>query len=145
MKVLIGLTLLSALVLPDSTSKSELPSGKYVEARTASVFAGACHYGGEYTTSGREAVMAWSFDAGVVDSVELEGLSLAAVVSSKVNLAEEKKHRSVLVFPKGLSKEQESALRKAVVDREPELFGDHERLVGDAPSTHADQDRTDHT
>src|SRR5678815_4830331 len=32
--------------------------GDYVEVRTASVFAGACHYNGEVVTTGRDAKMA---------------------------------------------------------------------------------------
>ena len=34
------------------------PAGTYVEARTASVFAGACHYNSELVTAGREALLA---------------------------------------------------------------------------------------
>jgi len=38
--------------------------GDYVEVRTASVFAGACHYNGEVTTTGRDALMAWNVTSG---------------------------------------------------------------------------------
>ena len=34
--------------------------GDYVEARTARVFAGACHYNGELTTTGRDVEMIWA-------------------------------------------------------------------------------------
>jgi len=67
-------------------------SGTYVEARTASVFAGACHYGSEYTTAGREAILAWRFDGGAA-----RGAEVVAVVSSQQNLAEgDPDRRSVL-------------------------------------------------
>lgn len=59
------------------------PGGVYVEARTASVYAGACHFGGEYTTQGRSAVMGWSFETGA-----LAGLDVVVAVAADRNLAE---------------------------------------------------------
>jgi hypothetical protein len=55
--------------------------GEYVEARTASVFAGACHYNGELMTTGRDAVMAWSFTGGSFNGVDLAGVRVMAAVS----------------------------------------------------------------
>jgi hypothetical protein len=34
-------------------------TGRYVEVRTAAVFAGACHYNGEVVTRGRDAILAF--------------------------------------------------------------------------------------
>jgi hypothetical protein len=42
----------SALVL-SSQAENVSMRGDYVEVRTASVFAGACHYNGEFVTTGR--------------------------------------------------------------------------------------------
>src|SRR4030095_16172932 len=61
-------------------------SGDYVEARTASVFAGACHYNGELTTTGRDALMAWSVASGSWNGINLAGVRALAVVSADVNL-----------------------------------------------------------
>ena len=36
-----------------SRAETESIKGDYVEVRTASVFAGACHFNGEVTTTGR--------------------------------------------------------------------------------------------
>jgi hypothetical protein len=63
-------------------------SGDYVEARTASVFAGPCHYNGEVVTTGRDAVMAWSIERGIWKGVDLSHVTVAAAVSSEANLAE---------------------------------------------------------
>ncbi len=63
-------------------------TGAYVEARTASVFAGACHYNGEFVTAGREAVCAWRIDAGTFDGVDLAGVTIAAVIAADANLDE---------------------------------------------------------
>ena len=72
-------------------------SGTYVEARTAAVYAGACHFGGQFTTEGREAVLGWHFEAGSQDGVSLAGTDLALVVAGDANLdAEGVVRRSVL-------------------------------------------------
>ncbi len=63
-------------------------TGDYVEARTASVFAGACHYNGERQTAGREAVMSWNFTAGVWRGVDLSNTRAVAVVGADANLAD---------------------------------------------------------
>ena len=62
--------------------------GDYVEARTASVFAGACHYNGERVTEGRSAVMAWNIAGGSFGGVDLSNVRVVAAVSCDDNLAE---------------------------------------------------------
>src|SRR5712691_13337040 len=62
--------------------------GDYVEVRTASVFAGACHYNGEVTTTGRDALMAWNVTAGKWNGVDLAGVRAVAIVTSEVNLSD---------------------------------------------------------
>jgi len=64
--------------------------GDYVEVRTASVFAGACHYNGELVTTGRDAIMAWNVTAGEFNGVNLAGVRAMAVVSSEANLIDDK-------------------------------------------------------
>src|SRR5256885_1180544 len=70
------------------TSRAENTAikGDYVEVRTASVFAGACHFNGEVVTAGREAMMAWNFAAGRWNGTDLSGLKAIAVVSADANL-----------------------------------------------------------
>src|SRR2546421_10197561 len=62
--------------------------GDYVEVRTASVFAGACHYNGELTTTGRDALMAWHVTSGEWNGVDLGGGRFVAVVSADDNLSD---------------------------------------------------------
>src|SRR2546425_7757135 len=65
------------------TSRAENTNikGDYVEVRTASVFAGACHFNGEVGTAGREAIMAWSFSTGTWNETNLTGARALAAVS----------------------------------------------------------------
>jgi hypothetical protein len=62
--------------------------GDYVEARTASVFAGPCHYSGEVVTTGQDAVMAWQFNSGSWRGVDLAGVRVMAAVSSSASLGD---------------------------------------------------------
>jgi hypothetical protein len=62
-------------------------TGDYVEARSCNVYAGPCHFGSEYTTAGREAVMAWRVRHGAYAGQALDGLAAVAVVVGDDNLA----------------------------------------------------------
>jgi len=72
-------------------------TGAYVEARTASVYAGACHYNGEFVTAGREALCAWRIDSGEFEGVDLAGVEIAAVISADANLDERSAARRSVV------------------------------------------------
>ncbi len=73
-------------VAQEALQPSSALSGRYVEARTAAVFAGACHYNSEFVTAGRRAVMGWSIESGRYDGVSLAGVQIAAAVRAKSNL-----------------------------------------------------------
>ncbi len=87
-------------------------SGTYVEARTASVFAGACHFGAEFTTAGREAVLAWQLEQGSVDGVSLAGVTVIAAVAAEENLDVPEAARSSVVY---LAQDLDPARREAVL------------------------------
>ena len=88
----------------------EAPAGEYVEARTASVFAGACHYNGEYTTQGRRAVLGWSIERGLEMGVDLSGVQVVALVECDENLAELDAPRTSVVQVEGTPLQRELAL-----------------------------------
>ena len=82
MLVLAALVGLSSSSLLAGTSIS----GKYVEARTAEVFTGACIMSSEADTVGKQAVLAWKVDRGSFNGVSLDGLSVVAALSGDRNL-----------------------------------------------------------
>ncbi len=82
----------------DTTAAVAGLSGDYVEARTASVFAGACHYNGELTTTGRDAEIVWHFRTGAVGGVDLSGLNAVAAVTAEDNLKDESSGRRAVLF-----------------------------------------------
>lgn len=98
--------------------------GRYVEARTASVFAGACHFGAEATTQGREALIAWHFERGEHAGVALAGVDLAAAIAGDENLADGSVTRHSLLY---VSRATDAHARAAAVDliraSYPELLG----------------------
>ncbi len=86
---LLSLACLSAARSPAPTPVvTTAITGDYVEARTASVFAGACHYNAERVTTGRDAVLAWHVASGQWKGTDLAGVSAVAAVSCDDNLAE---------------------------------------------------------
>lgn len=86
-------------------------TGDYLEARTASVFCGACHYNGELVTTGHDAVMAWKFDAGTYNGVSLKGLRAMAAVTGDENLSLNYNNRkSQLVIDTAATSEQANAI-----------------------------------
>ena len=85
--------------------------GDYVEVRTASVFAGACHFNGEVVTTGREAMMAWNVTSGKWQGIDLTGVRVLAIVSSDANLAEANAARqSEIVIDSRASRAQSLAM-----------------------------------
>jgi hypothetical protein len=113
-----------ALVLPAAVSRADV-KGDYVEARSASVFAGACHYNGELVTTGRDAVLAWNITSGSVDNVELTGVRVVAVVSSKENLSDEiAKHRTELTIDSAATQAQADAVVKLLKEKSAASLGE---------------------
>jgi hypothetical protein len=88
----------AAQAAPASSAANNHLRGDYVEARTASVFAGACHFNGELTTTGREAQMAWHVREGVWNGVSLSGLNAMAAVVSDTNLRHEDAARQSILY-----------------------------------------------
>src|SRR6267142_5757092 len=98
--------------------------GDYVEVRTASVFAGACHYNGEVTTTGRDALMAWNVTSGKWNGVDLTGMRTIAVVSAADNLANAQAgRRSELIMDKSASHDQAVAMLDAIKSRYADALG----------------------
>lgn len=115
--------MLPIVVLLAFQSPSPVPSGHYVESRTAAVFAGACHYNGEWCTEGRDALCVWHFEAGSYAGAELAGVDVALSLRSDTNLAAEGAQVERVVY---LSSTASVAAREAALAllraREPALF-----------------------
>ena len=111
------LSCLGAVALHSQAGNTSI-KGDYVEARTASVFAGACHYNGEVTTTGRDALMAWNVTAGSWNGVDLKGVHAIAVVSADENLSDlQAARRSELIVDRSATRAQTLAMVDAIKSR----------------------------
>ena len=98
--------------------------GDYVEVRTASVFAGACHYNGEVVTTGRDAMMAWNVTSGKWQGVDLSGTRAVAIVTSEANLSETNGTRSAeIIIDSKASATQSQAMLAALKQNYAAAFG----------------------
>jgi hypothetical protein len=123
--VLLGL--MSSLPLSATlNSKADTASvkGDYVEVRTASVFAGACHYNGELTTTGRDALMAWNVKSGTWRGIDLAGVRAVAILSAAENLADRSGVRqSEIIIGENASDAQSLAMLEALKSRYASTLG----------------------
>ena len=106
-------------------TQPETVQGEYLEARSVSVYVGACHYGAEYVEGGREATLVWNIRQGSWKGVSLEGLTVVAVVTAKNNLAvDTSTRRSVLYFDAKTTSEQRTSLIDLMTTKRGELLGE---------------------
>lgn len=111
------LVAVSALVFSSQAENVSL-RGDYVEVRTASVFAGACHYNGEVVTTGRDAMMAWNVTSGKWQGVDLTGVRVVAIVSADANLVESYAARqSEIIIDSQASRTQALAMVNALREK----------------------------
>jgi hypothetical protein len=123
MIMLVGVVCVGAVAMSSQADNTSV-KGDYVEVRTASVFAGACHYNGEVTTTGRDALMAWNVTSGKWNSVDLTGVRALAVISSDDNLSNpEAARRSELIMDKSASHDQAVAMLEAIKSRYADSLG----------------------
>jgi uncharacterized protein DUF1326 len=124
--LMVALTMIVAASTLVFSSRAESISmrGDYVEVRTASVFAGACHYNGEVVTTGRDAMMAWNVTSGQWQGVDLSGVRALAVVSSDVNLSENNAaRRSEIIIDSQASRAQAVAMLNALKEKYAAALG----------------------
>jgi len=122
--ILFGLLSIGAVGL-NSQAESTSVKGDYVEVRTASVFAGACHYNGEVTTTGREALMVWNVTSGKWKGVDLTGVRAIASVSADDNLSNEQaSRRAELIVDKSATHAQAAAMVEAIKSRYADALGE---------------------
>ena len=115
----------AAAIVVTSRAQNSSIKGDYVEVRTASVFAGACHFNGEVTTTGRDALMAWNITSGQWDEVDLTGLRAIAVISADDNLSNAAAtRRSEIILDQSASHAQHVALLNAIKARYAAALGE---------------------
>jgi hypothetical protein len=125
MNIAVLIASICSLFGANAQTKISLPLvGDYVEARTASVFAGACHYNGELVTTGDDAVMAWHFETGSWQHVDLTGVRVMAAVSSDENLGvADGARKSEIIVDSSATARQADAAVAAIMARDGRSLG----------------------
>ena len=117
----LALILISGLAFATET---QIVQGEYIEARSASVYVGACHFGAEFVEGGKEATLIWNIHSGSWNNVSLDGLTVVAVVSAKNNLAiDTKTRKSVLYVDVKTTEEQRNALTDMLATKRSDVLG----------------------
>ncbi len=89
-------------------------SGLYLEARTCEIWTGTCYGNAEMNLVGKNAVMAWKVEKGAFDQVQLDGLSVVAVIAANNTLGLEQTApaKAVLIVDARATELQRQALIK---------------------------------
>lgn len=118
----LALALVAGLAFATTTSSVQ---GEYIEARSANVYVGACHFGSEYVEGGREATLVWNVQRGSWNDVSLDGLTVVAVVSAKNNLAlDTETRKSVLYVDTEVTAAQRAALKDMLATKRADVLGE---------------------
>ena len=127
MKNPLVLTTLALTLIAGFAFATETPTvqGEYIEARSASIYVGACHFGAEYVEGGKEATLVWNIHEGNWNGVSLNNLTVVAVISAKDNLATDTKTRkSVLYVDTSTTTEQRAALKDMLTTKRADVLGE---------------------
>jgi|SRR5262245_31075314 Protein of unknown function (DUF1326) len=100
-----------ALCVPGKAAELSL-RGHYVEARNCDVWTGPCFANADFNLTGKNAVMAWRVDQGRFNNVDLQGLSVAAVIVAQNTLGLEQSGpaKALLIVDKRANASQREAL-----------------------------------
>ena len=121
------LTALALILTVGFAFATETPTvqGEYIEARSASVYVGACHFGAEFMEGGKEATLVWNIQQGSWNDVSLDGLTVVAVVSAKSNLAiDTETRKSVLYMDPSTTAEQRTAINDLLTTKQADVLGE---------------------
>ena len=99
--------------------------GDYLEARSVSVYVGACHAQSELVEGGREATLVWNIHQGEWNGVSLDNLTVVAVVTANKNLEiDSESRRSVLYLDTKTTIEQRAALVNLINAKRSAVVGE---------------------
>ena len=127
MKSISVLTALALILVASFAYATETSTvqGEYIEARSASVYVGACHFGAEYVEGGKEATLVWNIQHGSWNNVSLDGLTVVAVVSAKSNLdIDTETRKSVLYLDSSTTAEQRAAISSLLTTKQADVLGE---------------------
>jgi hypothetical protein len=105
-------------------------TGAYIEARTCDIWTAPCFANAEINLAGKHAIMGWNVERGSFQGVDLQGLSVVAVVASTDTLGfpQAGPSKAVVFVDKDATQRQKDALVRLAKNRAGNLL-DHVALV----------------
>ena len=102
------------LIPTGSALHAEGITGQYLEARTCDIWTGPCFANAEMYQNGNHAVIGWKIEKGTFSDVNLDGLSIVAVISATdtLGLDQTGPAKAVLIVDKKADESQKEALVK---------------------------------
>jgi hypothetical protein len=100
-------------------------TGQYIEARTTDVWTGPCFANADVNIGGKHAIMAWKVEKGEFDKVNLDGLSVVAVVAASDTLGTKQTGtaKAVLIVDDRATSAQRTALVRLAQAQGGKLLG----------------------
>jgi hypothetical protein len=100
--------------------------GQYVEARTCDVYTGSCFANADTGITGKNAVLAWKIETGIVDKTKLDGLGVVAVLSTMdtLGLKQSGPGRALIIVDEKATSAQRDALVSFVKSQAGKLVGE---------------------
>ena len=98
-------------------------AGDYIEVRSNEVFTCACRYSGQTVTSGREAILAWSFRQGEVSGVPVADTRSVAVIQGNANLGFDGVERQSVLFIDASTEAQRRRLNEFLREQYAHVLG----------------------
>jgi hypothetical protein len=101
-----------ALVVIATPAQAARISGHYVEVRNCDVWTGPCFANAEANLSGKNAALVWNIEEGSLDDVQLDGLTVVAVIqaSDTLGLQQTGPTKAVIFVDSRTTKAQQDAL-----------------------------------
>ena len=112
-------------VISTISAQATTVRGDYLEARSVSVYVGACHAQSEFVEGGREATLVWNIHQGAWNGVSLDNLTVVVVVTAKNNLeVDTESRRSVLYLDTKTTLEQRAAIVDLISTKRSAVVGE---------------------
>jgi hypothetical protein len=101
-----------ALVVTATPAHAARINGHYVEVRNCDVWTGPCFANAEANLSGKNAALVWNIEEGSLDDVQLDGLTVVAVIqaSDTLGLKQTGPTKAVIFVDSRATKAQQDAL-----------------------------------
>src|SRR2546421_8019819 len=120
-------SLLTVALLTVAAAPTNAPAvtGQYVEARTCDIWTGTCFANADFNLTGKNAVMAWRVDKGTFNNINLDGLSVVAIVraGNTLGLEQDAPAQVVLIVDSKANSAQKEALVQLAKRQGGALFG----------------------